>query len=227
MLSSIEITGRTSHRNKKIEAADEKPERDTIVHTDPPTKSRELVGVVLVQNTNGHFKCPANDCTSTFPTEKELNGHLVRKIKDNEECCMCPPGRKLPSFKDYTIRDHVKSHIDNGRKQRCTICGKLVADLVAHTMVKHGSMTEQKYSCWTCKKGFASQKELNAHEKKVHNEDYGICEYCNIELKKKSIRHHHTHSWQKSPFSRARERVKCPFCSITPMRQGFGRHLAQ
>jgi len=221
-LANIAVLGNdTTARNSAVG----KKSKPTTTLTTTAPKSREVCGVLLAKDSAGQIICPDPDCSSTFKDEKALRGHLVKAIKDAKQCVLCPPDYEMKSLKDDTVRKHVKSHINNGRKEKCDECGELTTDLAGHTMVKHGSASQQLHPCSYCGKGFKSVRDVNKHERDVHTEDEIKCEYCGSGMKPASLVHHHKYGCVDSPTFKIGERVQCPDCTATPRRQNFGRHM--
>jgi len=196
--------------------------------------ARAIIGVVLNRSSSDptELQCPEPGCEELFSSEEDLRKHLVASIKKHSHCSLCPAERVLKSTKTDSLNNHVKAHIENGRKEECDTCHKFFPreDLAGHKMVKHGAQDEQKYPCTDSKckikgKSFKDAKELNKHIKECHSEVFINCEHCSSELKEFSIRVHLELACTSNPVRRPKKRVRCPNCSNIVLRQGFPRHI--
>jgi len=216
--------------------ADDEPDQqlEAPVTDGAKPSTRAIIGVVLNRSSTdaNKLQCPEPECEELFSTEEDIRKHLLANIKKHGHCGLCPADRTLKSTKTDSLKNHIKAHIENGRKEECDTCHKFFprADLAGHKMVKHGSQDEQKYPCTDSKcktkgKSFKNAKELNKHVKECHSEVIVKCEHCGSELKESSLRVHLELACTSNPARRPREKVRCPKCSNVVLRQGFPRHM--
>jgi len=156
------------------------------------------------------YKCP--ECPLTFRTKFLLQGHILNPRDKHDpdynstECATC--GETFEAYSN--LKDHKKMKhgigvekpcqicgemIVNKKKHfrkfhfnlfECTICGKVVKNIVNHTLTVHGSEEDKKFKCHICGKGFIMRDKLTSHIA-IHSEERPfVCKF-NCGFKSKTL----------------------------------------
>uniref|UniRef100_A0A3B4BHD4 C2H2-type domain-containing protein n=1 Tax=Periophthalmus magnuspinnatus TaxID=409849 RepID=A0A3B4BHD4_9GOBI len=117
------------------------------------------------------FVCPV--CGKSFAQISTLSRHQ-KHIHH-----MCPVCKG--SFQNITeLNQHLKTHLDDGTLDQCSLCGKECrnkSNLQRHMFVHTG---EKPFSCSVCEEGFVCKFEVNQHLRFAHH----ICPVCKEEFER-------------------------------------------
>ena len=182
-------------------------------------------GLKLPSNTIHHYQshhevsslyvCPCPLCWEWFPSEEELEGHVMFHGEDPTKlrCSVCPfsctaqtTGRRFfGNSRDIPVGQsslniHLKTH-DNEAQPTCNVCGKEFKHLQAlkSHLVSHEAMSQM---CQYCNASFRNARLLDDHIKLKHTGelDYS-CDNCGTKFPSNNAlkRHQKTHSNER-PF---------------------------
>ena len=191
------------------------------------------------------FECDI--CKKEFTMERNLNVHKARTHKrpKNAQCEICSkefwthmnnihaPNNKARYScdvceKGFTVQWLLKTHFqkvhDNVRMHQCDICDKIlssVTKLERHMNIVH-SMSDQTYSCETCKKDVKEKDLLKYHFASSHNNLKTFqCQLCSIKFMNKIDLQIHDKSIHEK-----NEKYNCDKCDKQFFhRQSYKMHL--
>jgi len=95
-------------------------------------------------------------CGETFETYVNLKAHKKSKhgIGNEKPCPIC--GEMIVNKKKHFRKCHFNLF-------ECSICGKVVKNIVNHTLTVHGSEEDKRFKCHICGKGFILKDKLVSH----------------------------------------------------------------
>lgn len=142
---------------------------------------------LMVAHISDSLQC--KECNVSFGRAPEYNNHLAKHDPEVRpfKCDHCPlrfakaSGRTI-----HTNLHHSRNVVDKTPKPRprnymCSTCGRAYRDkgeLNRHEKVQHGG--EAFVTCSTCKKSFASMRNLKRHLLIHRNEKPYVCKHCGV-----------------------------------------------
>jgi len=122
-LNIISASGPVTRRNNPIKTDFAAPVA-ALISLAKGKNTRAVSGIVLLTNEAGQLQCPESNCSEVFAEEVTLREHVYQQIQKGGTCVICPDGRELDTRpnRQSTVEDHIRAHIENGRKSKC--CGK-------------------------------------------------------------------------------------------------------